>query len=85
MSSVSVDKCFCSIVNNTWTSHITANRITITFVNIFRKDLEITKRKAENVASKSPEDLKEPFHTKVCLILNLTYGKDMLKLVMKLE
>jgi len=30
-----------------------------------KKDLEITKRKAENVASKSPEDLKEPFHTKM--------------------
>ena len=52
---------------------------------IFRKDLEITKRKAENVASKSPEDLKEPFHTKVGLISNLTYGKDKSNIVMKLE
>ena len=49
---------------------------------IFRKDLEITKRKAENVASKSPEDLKEPFHTKVGLISNLIYGKDKSNIVM---
>ena len=42
---------------------------------ICRKDLEITKRKAENIVSKSPEDLKEPFHTKVCLILNLIFYK----------
>ena len=41
---------------------------------IFRKDLEITKRKAENIVSKSPEDLKEPFHTKVCLLFNLKYN-----------